>query len=77
MRNSNCSNNNNSSVLGTKAGNFTEYGSICSKEEIKETINLYRSGKARENLVRLNNKDLFNFICWFLICFFFLEIDYC
>ena len=51
MRNSNCSNNNNSSVLGTKAGNFTEYGSICSKEEIKETINLYRSGKARENLV--------------------------
>jgi len=43
-------------VLGTKAGNFTEYGSIYSKEEIKETINLIRSGKARENLVSEKTK---------------------
>lgn len=43
-------------MVSTKAMNLNEYTTtICSKEEIKESINIYRSGKLRESLVNNNN----------------------
>lgn len=44
-------------MVSTKAMNLNEYTTtICSKEEIKESINIYRSGKLRESLITGNSR---------------------
>lgn len=51
---SNGSSNNSFAVVSAKTLNLNEFTTtICSKEEIKESINVYRCGKPRDNIVTI------------------------
>jgi len=64
---SNGSSNSSFAVVSTKSMNVNEYTTaICSKEEIKESINIYRSGKLRESLVNKYQLEyLVMLLTWF------------